>query len=241
MCAHNSSGAIRGFGIGRVPKPDSAFAPEQWTAFYGWEGEDSALVWAVTDTLSAPPPDWDSTNIIYPSPFEIQPGASNTFRTVSRRPPTTEPTVAFYAQGFRPIPEEGEYSTGDAGDEDFPTLFRAGVTGLVYGPDIRSIVGVSETPAPGMTTLATPSPNPASSLSAVAYSLVEPSDVRLAVFDVQGRMVRVLAKGRRPVGYHTSTWDVLDERGRKVAAGVYFLRLEVNGQEVTSKKVTVLR
>ena len=239
---HNSAVGVRTFGINRIPEPDSAFCPGQWAGFYGWQEEDSAVVWSVTDSLTKAPPGWDSTNI-YPSPYEIQPGQSALFRMVSRRPPTPTPSVSFYAQGFDLIPEAGPYTTSEEpGEANFPSLFRGGVTGLVFGPDIRTPVAVEEEPVVGISRLARPAPNPArTAVSSIAYSLATPATVRLAAFDTGGRLVRVIAKGMRPSGYHTATWDLSDERGRRVAAGVYLIRLDVDGRKVESRKVTVVR
>jgi hypothetical protein len=60
---------------------------------------------------------------------------------------------------------------------------------------------------------------------------------RLAVYDLRGRLVRVLADAPLPAGRHESSWDGTDGAGRAVAAGVYVLRLQQGGAAATAKLV----
>ena len=53
-------------------------------------------------------------------------------------------------------------------------------------------------------------------------------------------MVRWLARGEYPAGYHTVEWDGRDGAGSRVAPGVYFLR-SASGGEVHTRKVMVVR
>jgi hypothetical protein len=62
----------------------------------------------------------------------------------------------------------------------------------------------------------------------------------VSLYDVRGRLVRRIAQGRYGAGYQTAEWDGLDARGRRVPAGIYFLRAESAGQTKTLK-LTVLR
>jgi flagellar basal-body rod modification protein FlgD len=49
------------------------------------------------------------------------------------------------------------------------------------------------------------------------------------VFDLSGRIVRTLANGARPAGEGTLTWNGTDDAGRRVAAGIYVVRLDAPG------------
>jgi len=62
----------------------------------------------------------------------------------------------------------------------------------------------------------------------------------VSLFDVRGRLVRRIARGDYPAGYQSVAWDGLDSRGRRVAAGVYFMR-SVSGGDVREIKVVVAR
>jgi flagellar hook assembly protein FlgD len=61
------------------------------------------------------------------------------------------------------------------------------------------------------------------------FALPKTEHVLAAVHDLAGRCVRTLADARFAPGSHRMTWDGRDADGRVVAAGVYFVRLEVAG------------
>jgi len=62
--------------------------------------------------------------------------------------------------------------------------------------------------------------------------------VDLSLFDVQGRRVRRLAAGRQVAGRMLSMWDGRDERGQRVASGLYLVRLQIGSQRF---RTTLLR
>jgi len=70
-------------------------------------------------------------------------------------------------------------------------------------------------------------PNPFNSRTTIRYELPVDQSVRLAVYDLLGRQVRVLFSGQAAAGVYALVWDGMDERGTPVAAGLYFYRLEV--------------
>jgi hypothetical protein len=61
--------------------------------------------------------------------------------------------------------------------------------------------------------------------------------VKLEVFNVAGRRVRVLEDGMRGPGRHHATWDRKSQSGRGVAQGLYIVRLTANGQTFSRKTV----
>ena len=83
--------------------------------------------------------------------------------------------------------------------------------------------------------LAPPAPNPSARGVRLAFTTPANGPVRLAVYDVLGREVAVVADGERPAGEHAAAWDASG-----AAAGVYVVRLEAGGAVVT-RTVTVVR
>ncbi len=84
-------------------------------------------------------------------------------------------------------------------------------------------------------------PNPFNPRTRIRYDVPAPgARVRLAVYSVEGRLVRELASGFEPAGRRERTWDGRDESGSDVASGIYFLRYEVGGRGLT-RKMTLLR
>lgn len=108
------------------------------------------------------------------------------------------------------------------------------------------IVGVSIRPGPrppeppvARVTLYPASPNPARTAASVRYALPADADVRLKVFDLAGRKVATLADGRVGPGPNEAVWDLAGPDGRRVASGIYFVKLEAGGESVTGKIVVV--
>lgn len=83
-------------------------------------------------------------------------------------------------------------------------------------------------------------PNPFAGQTRVSFRIPAAGPVRLAIHDVRGRLVRILVDGERAPGAQDVTWDGTDESGRRVAAGVYFARLEAQGLR-SVRSVTLLR
>jgi FlgD Ig-like domain len=100
-------------------------------------------------------------------------------------------------------------------------------------------VGVTDPPASGGIAFARPSPNPARESIALRFALPRESSVRLAIYDTSGRQVRELASGTQSAGPHAVTWDLHDEGGRAVGAGLYFARLDAGGQTLVQKLTTM--
>ncbi|MCX5754236.1 MAG: T9SS type A sorting domain-containing protein [Candidatus Krumholzibacteria bacterium] len=75
-------------------------------------------------------------------------------------------------------------------------------------------------------------------MTAIWYSIPS-SGTRavLRVYDVSGRLVRTLVNSVRDGDQHIATWDGKNERGARVAAGMYFYKLEHGPQSITKKMV----
>ncbi len=82
-------------------------------------------------------------------------------------------------------------------------------------------------------------PNPLTASTSIAFELRESTDVTLAIYDVAGRLVRTLIEGPADAGRRALAWDARDDAGEKVAAGVYFARLEAGPDAVTRKLVVI--
>ena len=108
-------------------------------------------------------------------------------------------------------------------------------------------LGVEEGPGAGLpfllpreTALFQSTPNPMVSGATIHYDLAQEAQVWLAVYNVAGERVRTLTEGRMKPGAYSSTWDGRDEKGTKVASGVYFYRLKA-GNYVKTMKMVVTR
>jgi len=82
-------------------------------------------------------------------------------------------------------------------------------------------------------------PNPFNRSTAVVYSVAEEGEVKLEVYNLLGRKVRVLVEGRLKPGCYLSTWDGKDDRGRELCSGVYLLVLDAGGVRDVRKVLMV--
>jgi len=83
-------------------------------------------------------------------------------------------------------------------------------------------------------------PTPFNPRLTIRVDLPEASDARLAIHDVGGRLVRVLDGESPAAGPQTLSWDGRDATGRRLASGVYFVRLVGDGLSM-SRTVVMAR
>jgi hypothetical protein len=103
----------------------------------------------------------------------------------------------------------------------------AGNESQAASPD--NVTGVGASALPARFALHPNAPNPFNPATVITYDLPEQAAVRLRVFDVAGRLVRVLvADQQAEAGRNKVTWDGRDDTGRCVAAGVYFCRMDAD-------------
>ncbi|MCX6233454.1 MAG: lectin like domain-containing protein [Bacteroidetes bacterium] len=82
-------------------------------------------------------------------------------------------------------------------------------------------------------------PNPFFSQTLIEYNLAEGSFISLIIYDIQGRMIRTLAKGHQSAGTKTVIWDGTDESGSRVKSGIYFCILRTDNQVMSRKMLLV--
>jgi len=134
---------------------------------------------------------------------------------------------------------EGDYDDGDGVLwETFRCNYRRnGLAGY------EEPVGVPEDAPVNVTraTLEQNYPNPFNPTTTIAFSVrSEGASIELGVYNVAGELVRTLSSGDVPGGQHTIVWNGRDDGDRQVSSGVYFVRLECDGQAET-RKIALLK
>ncbi|MBO8130110.1 MAG: T9SS type A sorting domain-containing protein [Candidatus Marinimicrobia bacterium] len=82
-------------------------------------------------------------------------------------------------------------------------------------------------------------PNPFNPGTVIEFELPEPGRVKIVVYDLLGKVVKVLTDREYPEGISRVCWDGTDEFGRYVSAGVYFYRMKA-GEFTDSRKMVLL-
>ena len=84
-------------------------------------------------------------------------------------------------------------------------------------------------------------PNPFNPVTTINYEVAAGgADVTLAVYDVAGRLVRMLLDEHQAAGSHDVVWDGRDDAGTAVSSGVYFYRMS-SGAFTDSKRMVLLK
>ena len=126
---------------------------------------------------------------------------------------------------------------------DFTSLIHTwetvyGGQGYLYNAE-PPVLGVGDDPRElAMLELAPGAPNPVRTGVLLRYSLGREAHIRLAIFDIAGRKVAVLADGPRAAGDYAVQWDA-----SQVPSGAYLCRLEelrADGDAVGSRQTRKL-
>ena len=90
-------------------------------------------------------------------------------------------------------------------------------------------------PRPETHSLYDPAPNPFNSTVTIRFGLPSSESVTLSIYNILGQRVRVLANEVWEAGLHQVTWDGRDRKGRALATGAYFVRLEAGDFRMVHK------
>lgn len=110
------------------------------------------------------------------------------------------------------------------------------IDGVVYGDTTKTQVGVPhENPKPNKVILGQNYPNPFNPSTTIPFRLTQAGQVKISIFDVSGKEIRVLSQGFRVSGDQQVTFS-----GDDLPSGLYLIRLEAESQ-VLSKKMILLK
>ena len=117
-----------------------------------------------------------------------------------------------------------------------------------YGGGDSTQVGIGEEEQPPdprkFLTLAQNHPNPFNPSTTISFYLPESAGIRqpvyLAVYDIQGRRVKILIDSVLKEGSHSILWDGRNDRMSEVSSGIYFYSL-TTGNETHTRKMVVLK
>ena len=105
-------------------------------------------------------------------------------------------------------------------------------SGLLF---IRATAGVDDTPAGGFRLAL--SPNPMRTGLTVEFASPVAQDIDLSVYTVKGELVRTLYSGRVEEGVEQVYWQGLNQGGRRVSPGTYFVVFRGETRTLTEKVI----
>ena len=83
-------------------------------------------------------------------------------------------------------------------------------------------------------------PNPFNPVTTIEYQVRTAGPVHIAVYNLQGQLIQVLAHEFKPAGEHEVIWNGNNSKGLNVASGIYIYRLSLR-ERVASMKMILLR
>lgn len=101
---------------------------------------------------------------------------------------------------------------------------------FLFGSGVISAVG-DQPPAPASSAarIAAVAPNPFNPGTMISYTVVEPGQIGLRIYDVGGRLIRTLVAQSHEPGPQEVYWDGLTDAGARAPSGAYFCRLQSRG------------
>nr|MBC8384347.1 T9SS type A sorting domain-containing protein [Candidatus Cloacimonadota bacterium] len=79
-------------------------------------------------------------------------------------------------------------------------------------------------------------PNPFKQTTTINYSMVKPGSVSLSIYDVKGRLVETLVQNDLEPNSYRESWNA-----ENAASGIYFYRLSVDGREIDTKRMILIK
>ena len=82
-------------------------------------------------------------------------------------------------------------------------------------------------------------PNPFNSSTQIRFTLSHPENVNLSIYNCIGEKVKTICDSHLAGGKYNYTWNGIDETGKAITTGVYFIRLRVEAEIMTDKVLCV--
>ncbi|MCK4415021.1 MAG: hypothetical protein KAY32_15925, partial [Candidatus Eisenbacteria sp.] len=83
-------------------------------------------------------------------------------------------------------------------------------------------------------------PNPFRGTARIRFKIAAETGVKIAIYDVSGRLVRTLRDGKAQAGENTLTWDGTDNAGNRVSGGIFWMEM-ITSSYKSAKRLVVLR
>ncbi len=81
-------------------------------------------------------------------------------------------------------------------------------------------------------------PNPFNGHTRIKFDIPEPTGLKVVIYDMTGRQVKELIHSdAHPVGYHEISWEGKNDRGLRVASGIYLINFQSAEYQATRKMV----
>ena len=84
-------------------------------------------------------------------------------------------------------------------------------------------------------------PNPFNPITNINFEISEFTQVTLSIYDLNGRLLKILLDDKMNSGEYSSVWGGTDMQGQQVSSGIYLAVLEAGSQKVQTRKMVLLK
>ena len=128
----------------------------------------------------------------------------------------------------------GNYALGVTGIQDFHQDMMMHYTAYdVVSTSVENIMPLEFEMYPAY-------PNPFNPVTTIGYYLPNEGSVSITIYDMMGRVIKVMQGGIQAPGYGKAQWNATNDKGQPVSAGVYLYQISI-GEKVDTKKVVLLK
>ncbi|MBC8204510.1 MAG: T9SS type A sorting domain-containing protein [FCB group bacterium] len=82
-------------------------------------------------------------------------------------------------------------------------------------------------------------PNPFNQSTKILYSIPIKSELNLSIYNIYGQSIKELENSILPAGEYYNYWNGTNQHGKELSAGVYFIRLHMNGESLVRKMIFI--
>ncbi|MEK6570874.1 MAG: YCF48-related protein, partial [Bacteroidota bacterium] len=216
---------------------DGSFIPVVYASSVATSGVPAASAF-YTGPSYAPSPGWNEIDVSSAN-LSLAQTTSTEFFVGMKYNGTTEPEIGYIpnsnGRGWEYDPTKAQWFQLDAEAPPFPaTLFIRATVASLTG------VQVIDNTIPKAYSVTQNFPNPFNPSTTIQYGLPQEVHVRLTVHNTIGQEIATLVDAQQAAGTYSVRWNGKDDRGRTVASGAYFYRLQAGGF-VSTKKVLLLK
>jgi hypothetical protein len=115
----------------------------------------------------------------------------------------------------------------------------AGAAQTKYDNVLVSVEKTAHVKPPASFSLSQNYPNPFNPTTAIQFDLTKNSNIKLAVYNLQGQIVKTIAASEYKVGSHLAIWNGKDSAGKDVGSGMYIYRLTAGNVSLNKKMLLV--
>ena len=99
--------------------------------------------------------------------------------------------------------------------------------------------GTTVKPVPEQFVVEQNTPNPFNPSTTIIFRSTSDKKVKIEIYDILGRKVKVLTDEYYPAGKHSVIWNATDDFGRTVSSGTYLYRVITKSHAITRKMLFI--